>query len=242
VNIRLNNTMKLAPPRTLLFDWDNTLVSTWPVIHRALEETFLHFGLQPWTLEQVKERVARSMREAFPELFGARAEEAALCYQERYRAHQLAGLEPLPGARELLEWARTLPALRVGIVSNKRSDALHREITHLGWEALCDVIVGAGDAEHDKPHPAPALLALSHLGQQAGGEVWFIGDSSVDLECAHTAGLTRILYGAELITHEHDAEKRFYRGWGYDALVTDHAALRRLLMVAGNPAAAQHAG
>ena len=64
--------LNLRKPRALIFDWDNTLVDTWPTIHEALSHTFEAMGVEPWTLEQTRQRVRRSMRESFPELFGDR--------------------------------------------------------------------------------------------------------------------------------------------------------------------------
>ncbi|HLJ20402.1 MAG TPA: HAD hydrolase-like protein, partial [Stellaceae bacterium] len=59
-------------PRAILFDWDNTLVDSWPVIHEALVVTFEGMGHVPWTLEETKQRVRHSLRDAFPRLFGDR--------------------------------------------------------------------------------------------------------------------------------------------------------------------------
>lgn len=217
----------LTTPQAFLFDWDNTLVDTWPIIHRALYDTFMEYGMEPWTLKQVKERVGRSMREAFPDLFGKKAEAAGESYSEYYRRYQLEWLKPHAGAMELLATLRSLPVM-VAVVSNKRSEFLRKEIAHLGWEHYFDAIVGAGDAEHDKPHPAPARMALAQVGIGADPSVWFIGDSDVDLECANAAGLSAVLYG-ELIEAEHDAEKHFYRGWGYHAYAPDHATLQTMV-------------
>lgn len=217
----------LAAPHTVLFDWDNTLVDTWPIIHRALCDTFAPFGMEPWTMEQVKTHVARSMRESFPEIFGDRAEEAGELYIQAYRTYQFAQLTPLPGALAMLEVLRGMP-VKTGVVSNKRSEFLHKEIAHLGWERYFDVVVGAGDAAHDKPDAAPALLALSRLERAPDKSVWFIGDSNADLECAYRAGLTPVLFG-ELLEREHDSHARMYRGWGYEAYAPGHDILSRLL-------------
>ena len=64
--------MSVARPKALIFDWDNTLVDTWPVIHAALFETFTAMGQTPWTLAETRLRVRLSMRESFPILFGDR--------------------------------------------------------------------------------------------------------------------------------------------------------------------------
>ena len=63
-------------PRAVVFDWDNTLVDTWPVIHDSMNAALAAMGHAPWSFDETRERVRRSMREAFPEMFGARWEEA----------------------------------------------------------------------------------------------------------------------------------------------------------------------
>lgn len=219
--------MSLVTPHTVLFDWDNTLVDTWPIIHQALKDTFEPYGMQPWSMQQVKAHVARSMREAFPDIFGEKAEEAGELYISAYRKYQFEWLTPLAGALDSLR-ALQHTHLKLGVVSNKRSEFLAKEIEHLGWEEYFDVVIGAGDAEHDKPHAAPALLALMKLHITPDKGVWFIGDSNADLECAHNAAITPVLFG-ELIESEHDAATHFYRGWGYAAYAPDHEELLGLI-------------
>ena len=37
----------LKPPRAILFDWDNTLVDTWPTIVECYHDTFTALGQTP---------------------------------------------------------------------------------------------------------------------------------------------------------------------------------------------------
>ncbi|PPR65951.1 MAG: hypothetical protein CFH03_00782, partial [Alphaproteobacteria bacterium MarineAlpha3_Bin2] len=37
-------------PRAILFDWDNTLVDSWPTIIDALNVTLEAYGKTPWTM------------------------------------------------------------------------------------------------------------------------------------------------------------------------------------------------
>ena len=55
-------TVHIQKPRALIFDWDNTLVDTWPTIHEALRQTFNAMDLEPWTLAETRQRVRKSMR------------------------------------------------------------------------------------------------------------------------------------------------------------------------------------
>jgi len=182
----------LSRPRAVLFDWDNTLVDTWPVIHEAMNTTLGHMGHPLWSPDETRERVRRSLREAFPDMFGARWEEARDVFYARFREIHLERLAVQPGAEDLL---RVLAQRRVylGVVSNKMGDHLRREAQHLGWSGHFARLVGATDAERDKPAAAPVHLALEGSGIPAGDSVWFVGDTEIDMECAHNAGCVPIL-------------------------------------------------
>ena len=52
----------LRRPRAILFDWDNTLVDNWAVIHTALNAALTAMGHTPWTFADTKRRVRASAR------------------------------------------------------------------------------------------------------------------------------------------------------------------------------------
>ncbi len=183
---------ELTPPDVIVFDWDNTLVDTWPVIHLALEETFTAMGHTPWTLEETKSRVSNSLRDAFPGFFGDRWTEAAKIFYGAFEKHHLVQLEPLSGAETLLSNLKQC-AVPAAIVSNKKGDYLRREIKHLGWDGYFGPVSGAGDGDRDKPHPDALKGVLEPLNRAFGSDIWFIGDSRSDMELGHATGCTTIL-------------------------------------------------
>jgi len=186
-----------AEPRGLLFDWDNTLVDSWPVIHDALVVTFEAMGHEPWTLEETKERVRRSLRDAFPALFAERWEEARKLYLDTFTAIHLERLTAVAGAETMLA-SLADDGYYLGVVSNKTGRVLRREAEHLGWSRFFRRLVGAGDAPADKPDPAPVRAALEGSGL-APEAVWLVGDTALDLECAMQAGCVPVLLGAEAV-------------------------------------------
>ena len=50
-------------PRAILFDWDNTLVESWGVIHEAMNLTLDAMGHVPWTREETETRVRQLFQE-----------------------------------------------------------------------------------------------------------------------------------------------------------------------------------
>lgn len=213
----------LTKPRAILFDWDNTLVNTWPLIHRALNMTLRQMDHPEWTYERVTKEVKQSMRESFPAMFGDRWKEAAQHYQQSYRAVHLEQLTPLPEVTAMLE---AIPAsIFVGLVSNKQGPTLRLEMEQLGWQKYFKVAVGASDAARDKPHPDPVLLALRDSGITPAADVWFVGDTGVDLGVAEATGCTAILYG----DHDFNGDASTYDGYPYHAHARNHAELKALI-------------
>ncbi len=189
-------TSVLRAPKAVIFDWDNTLVDSWGCIREAMNATLSAMGHPEWSLEETRRRVALSLKDAFPALFGSRWEEAREIFYRKFMAIHVEMLRPLPGAEEMLI-ALTEMGIRLAVVSNKNGAFLRKEARQLGWDPLFDRLVGASDAEADKPDPAPVRLALSGSGIAPSEHVWFAGDAVVDMQCAEGSGCVPILLRSE---------------------------------------------
>ena len=197
VNTQTAENVKLAKPRAVLFDWDDTLVDSWKSSVEALNTTLVAMGHEAWPEEEMRRRAGPSARELFPALFGDDWEKAEKVFYDTFNQVFLKNICVLPGAVDLLNLLRDNQVMMC-VVSNKRNHYLRAEAEHLKWENYFKKIVGAGDAARDKPSPDPALLALSALDIPAAEDVWFIGDSHTDMMCAHTAGCTPVLLETKL--------------------------------------------
>jgi phosphoglycolate phosphatase-like HAD superfamily hydrolase len=82
------------------------------------------------------------------------------------------------------------------IVSNKEKSLLLKEVELCFSEICFKNILGNGDAIENKPSPAPVFEALRDVKYEVNAEnVWFIGDSRQDTECAYKAKIQPILLG-----------------------------------------------
>lgn len=182
-------------PKAILFDWDNTIVNTWPLIHGGMRAVFEKRGLTPWTLQEVKDRCHESGREAFPKLFPHDWQAALDDFYEYVHDRHLEELAVLPSATDLLKnlAAHSIP---IALVSNKTKPLLVKEVEYLGLSDIFGVVLGAGDAARDKPDAAPLLLALDQLSVQPSIDVWMIGDTPADWTAARSAGVRAIGVGA----------------------------------------------
>jgi len=210
----------LSRPEMFLFDWDKTLASNWGAVEYALNSALTSEGHAPWTPEEIHLRVRGSARDSFPVLFGDRWEAAFRTFRNAFYERQFVDLAALDGALTVLEHLadRGVP---VGVVSNKLGTSLRAEVAHLGWERFFVSVVGAEDAARDKPDPAPVHMALAPTKIRPGRHVWFVGDNSIDMHCAHNAGLTGVLARADIP----EADPAF-KAYPADLHVTD---CRRLL-------------
>ena len=206
-------------PRAVLFDWDNTLVVSWDIIHESLRLTFQDLGREPWSFDQTRNWVRRSMRDSFPDLFGTDAARAEHLFYRHYRAHHLSRLTPLTGAEETLR-ALHRNGLPLGVVSSKQGDLVREEAAHLGWNGYFGRIVGAYDGPVDKPAPEVMALALEGTGIAAGPDVWYVGDTGIDVTCARNAGCTAVIVSADP-PRDGDCPRT------PDHQIADHAGLQR---------------
>jgi len=179
-------------PHAVIFDWDNTLIDSWSVIHSAMNITLERMGHEIWSRGEIEKRVRASLRDSFPSLFGARWKDAEKIFYESFESIHLKELQPLPGAHDLLNALKEVD-MYLAVVSNKRGSLLRKEAKHLGWDHYFHSLTGAGDATRDKPAIDPVIHALAGGGILPGPGVWFIGDTDIDLICAKNSGCTPIL-------------------------------------------------
>lgn len=188
--------MIISKPKAVIFDWDNTLVDTWELMHASLNHTLTQAGLPSWTLIEVKQKLHGSMREHFPKMFGEKYEEMRQIYYSYYMQNHLQYLSPLGGAVAVLRLLQE-QGIHIMLVSNKRGDILRKEVDFLHWREFFQSIIGAEDAAQDKPSPLPAQKAITdcRLNMAHIADVWFVGDTIVDMQCAVNAGCQPVLFG-----------------------------------------------
>ncbi len=187
--------LQLPKPKAVIFDWDNTLVDTWPLIHEAIDKTMVAMAREPWGLQKVRDTVHKSMRESFPIIFGDNWEKAGEIYKNSYRAIHLDKIELLPNAMNLINKLEEQGILQI-LVSNKIGITLRKEAAKLGIDRKFFSIIGASDAAFDKPSREPVDLALLGSGLDPKKDViWFVGDTIADVECAYNSGCIPVVYG-----------------------------------------------
>lgn len=184
-------------PDIILWDWDNTLVDSWKILHNCLNATLLHMNRPTQSLEFTMRSAHKSLIDTFPEKFGNQWEDAKTFFYETFNKIHIENLQPLQGAVDTLQYCRDLGIISA-VVSNKRHDLLCKEAAHLNWNSYLveNAIIGSGYADSDKPAAVHARIALQQFPiDTTAAHIWFVGDSASDLQCAVNIGAQAVLFG-----------------------------------------------
>lgn len=197
---------------TFLFDLDGTLIDSVELILRSYRHTMrTHRGMVPpdalW-LKGVGTPIRVQLREWSED--PAEIEAMAATYSVYNLEHHDALVRPFDGIVSAVQHLKEA-GKGLGLVTSKVRNGALRGLKVAGLEQAFDVIVGADDVRHPKPHPEPVLSALTQLGAQPG-EAVFIGDSRHDLECGRAAGVktAAALWGPFDRSHLADLEPDYW--------------------------------
>lgn len=174
--------------RAVIFDFDGTLVDSYPAITASVNHVRQRLGLGPMPESEVRRHVGRGpehlMKMTVP---GSDFASTWPVYRAHHPTVMLAHTRLLPGAAACLQ-ALARAGLGLAICSNKPRDFTRQLVDHLGLAGLIRVIVGPEDAARPKPAPDMLRVALARLGV-AASEALYVGDMRVDIETARAAGV-----------------------------------------------------
>jgi len=171
--------------KAVLLDMDGTIVDAFPPIIRALNQTFVEFGLPQMNAKEVKRHTGKgdcSMKA----LFGDRREEAAARFLEIHDEDYLEQIKPLTGAETLFRWLQD-NSIPTAIVTSKSQMRAEAQLDALNWTKYFGAVIGKMDGRPEKPDPGPVLLACQELNIDPQYTV-MVGDGIADMKSATRAG------------------------------------------------------
>lgn len=194
--------MSLKKPDAIMFDWDDTVITAWHIIHAAINKTLEEMGSVPWTEAEARDRIGPPAKVLFTGLFGEENwKKADDIYINAYQDFIKDKLKVHEGAEDFLKKASE-SGVYCAVVSTKRGPILRKEIEALGFGKYFSKIVGAGDTgdvKEDKPSQSSVMRALDGSGISPDkNDVWFLGDGISDLECARNSGCRAVLVETKL--------------------------------------------
>ncbi len=175
----------------VIFDLDGTLLDTLDDLTNSVNFALRAFSFPERTKEEVRSfignGVKKLMERSVPKGTDEKTNENCLhIFREHYLLHLRDNTAAFKGVSELLSELKQ-KGIKTAVVSNK---------LHSAVEALCkdyfpdliDLSLGVSVESERKPNPVNVLKALELLGETTQTAI-YVGDSEVDVQTAHAAGL-----------------------------------------------------
>lgn len=176
--------------KAVIFDLDGTLLNTLTDLYNAVNFALASFGFPKRSIDEVrrfigngvKKLMERSTPDGTDEETNARCLD---CFRGYYLEHMADNTAPYEGVNELISSLKE-KGLKTAVVSNK----LHSAVAGLceDYFADLDCAIGVSVEEERKPNPVNVLKVLN-IFDISKDECIYVGDSEVDVETAHNAGL-----------------------------------------------------
>ena len=179
--------------KTVVFDLDGTLLNTIDDLADAGNRVCAARGWPQHTVEEYKYFVGNGIPKLVERFSPPEARTPAVladtlaAFQADYGAHLRDKTAPYPGMPALL--ARLKAAgVQLAVFSNK-ADPLARQVVADYFDtALFDAVRGALPGVPTKPAPQGTLALMQAIGADPAATL-YMGDSNVDVDTAHNAGL-----------------------------------------------------
>lgn len=175
--------------RAVIFDVDGTLLDTTEGIAAAVEYTIAQTGLGKLTDREIRTFIGPPIQESFQRIYGiegAKLQELATIFRNRYKDHELLRAKPYAGIYEVLN-SLSLSGMQLAVATYKRQDYAETLLKHFKFDCYTKVIYGA-DHENQLKKADIIQKCLLDMAVEAAQTV-MIGDSSYDAVGAAQAGM-----------------------------------------------------
>ena len=186
--------MSNFPFATVGFDLDGTLVDSSQDLCVALNHALVFAGRDPIPLDGIRPLVGRGVRRMLEQALITEGgmDEASFrsVYKELlrfYEGHLAVHTRPYPGCIAMLD-DLAAQGCRVAVVTNKFEKLARSLLDQIGLLDRFATVIG-GDTMgpgRSKPAPDPIIEMVARCG---GSRVAFVGDTTIDVDAAHAAGL-----------------------------------------------------
>jgi len=179
--------------KLVIFDLDGTLVNAYPAVSQSVNYTLNLLGFAPRSHAQIKHSVGGGDRKLMVHFVGEKLADQALAV---YRPHHTKALRlkgavrPLPGALGILRFLKS-KGYKLAVASNRPTKFTRIILKALGIAEFFNVVLCADKAARPKPYP-DILLAIAGRLNLEKKEVLYVGDMTIDVNCARRAGVRMV--------------------------------------------------
>ena len=190
------------PPRSILFDFDGTLIDSAPGILASFEAALRRTGLTP-AVPLVASLIGPPLPVTAAALVGRDDPVAIAALIAAFRTdYDEAGYRATAvyeGIPQLLD-GLAAAGIALRIVTNKRIAPTRRILGHLSWTHFFTEVHALDATEPPAPHKPAMVAAVLRDATLQAKETWMVGDSAEDRRAAEVNGL-----------------RFFAAAWGYGA-------------------------
>jgi HAD superfamily hydrolase (TIGR01509 family) len=172
--------------RTILFDWDGTIVDSIGALYETDAAICRRIGV-PFDLAIFRRTFSPNWRHMYDSLGipEDRTDEAVQVWRETFRSDQTRPFDGVQGALTRL----AMGGFTLGVVTGGDRAEVEPQLRRVGIDDLMTVRVYDHDTSAGKPHPAPLLHALELAGGCAPADAVYVGDALDDMRMASAAGV-----------------------------------------------------
>lgn len=179
--------------KAILFDWDGTLLDSYPAGYHASITVLRHLGID-MDRDRFLETYSPNWYESYRRL-GIPESEWHNCDRLWRKAYAQQTKELFSFVPELLESLIEAGYL-LGLVTSGDRDRVHEELASFRVKELFSSVVCFEDTEEKKPHPAPLTRALERLELPAIESI-YVGDRPEDIEMGRRVGAFTVAVESE---------------------------------------------
>lgn len=176
-----------------IWDLDGTLLDSYSLIVSSIHETFLRYGIE-LDDELVHEHVIKysvsSFFQSMVDVTGKTFEEMRALYSE-ISANEAELIEEVDGALETLKSLKEAGARYY--VFTHRGNTTEPVLRRLGMYDLFEEVLNSKSGFARKPEP-DAINYLVDKYNLDKSNTYYVGDRTIDMDCAKNAGIQGILY------------------------------------------------
>ena len=176
--------------KAVLFDLDGTLTNTIDDIADSMNHALRLYNLPVHTVDEYKYMVGDGARKIAERAVGEHKQffqSVLQAYQKQYETHNAVKTRAYDGIHELLE-TLTAKGIRICVLSNKPHADTLTVVRHYFPDIRFDAVQGQVEGIPVKPDPTGALMLADRLGIKPD-DFAYLGDTSVDMNCARNAGM-----------------------------------------------------
>lgn len=181
--------------KTLLFDFDGTLVNTVPQIIDSFQHVFISLTGKPGDEKEILSTIGMPLEDAFYMFEESVRERAVQMYRIHNKARLASGVGIFLGINKMLESLKNYN-INLGVVTSKRHESAKMTAEYFDIYRYFDVFISRDSTSKHKPDPEPIHKAISILkgkgilnDSDTNKNILFVGDSIHDLKCAQNASL-----------------------------------------------------